>query len=37
VSGAFTPGSSQLALFLLDRRVTELAFDGEGLWAHCAG
>jgi hypothetical protein len=37
VSAAFTPSSSQLALFLLDRRVTELAFDGEGLWAHCAG
>lgn len=37
VSAAFTPASSQLALFLLDRRVTELAFDGEALWAHCAG
>jgi hypothetical protein len=37
LSAAFTPGSSQLALFLLDRRVTELSFDGEALWAHCAG
>lgn len=37
VSAAFTPQSSQLALFLLDRRVTELSFDGEALWAHCAG
>ncbi len=37
VSAAFTPQSSQLALFLLDRRVSELSFDGEALWAHCAG
>jgi hypothetical protein len=37
VSAAFTPAGSQLALFLLDRGVTELAFDGEALWAHCAG
>ena len=37
VSASFTPHSSQLALFLLDRRVTELSFDGEALWAHCAG
>ena len=37
LSAAFTPGSSQLALFLLDRSVTELSFDGEALWAHCAG
>lgn len=37
VSAAFTPDSSQLALFLLDRSVTELSFDGEALWAHCAG
>jgi hypothetical protein len=37
LSGAFTPNSSQLALFLLDRSVTELSFDGEALWAHCAG
>lgn len=37
LSAAFTPSSSQLALFLLDRRVTELSFDGEALWAHCAG
>lgn len=37
VSAAFTPGSSQFALFMLDRSVTELAFDGEALWAHCAG
>lgn len=37
LSAAFTPSSSQLALFLLDRSVTELSFDGEGLWAHCAG
>ncbi len=37
VSAAFTPSSSQLALFMLDRSVTELAFDGEALWAHCAG
>lgn len=37
VSAAFTPSSSQLALFLLDRRVTELSFDGEALWAHCRG
>jgi hypothetical protein len=29
--------SSQLALFLLDRKVTELSFDGDALWAHCAG
>ncbi len=37
VSAAFTPHSSQLALFLLDRSVAELSFDGEALWAHCAG
>lgn len=37
IAAAFTPLSSQLALFLLDRRVTELSFDGEALWAHCAG
>jgi len=37
VSAAFTPSSSQLALFLLDRNVVELSFDGEALWAHCAG
>ncbi len=37
VAAAFTPHSSQLALFLLDRRVTELSFDGEALWAHCSG
>lgn len=37
VSAAFAPQSSQLALFLLDRSVTELSFDGEALWAHCAG
>jgi hypothetical protein len=37
VSAAFTPHSAQLALFMLDRSVTELAFDGEALWAHCAG
>jgi hypothetical protein len=37
ISAAFTPLSSQLALFLLDRRVTELSFDGEALWAHCTG
>ncbi|MDP3540980.1 MAG: hypothetical protein Q8T11_00775 [Elusimicrobiota bacterium] len=37
LSAAFTPHSSQLALFLLDRGVTELSFDGEALWAHCAG
>lgn len=37
VSAAFTPDSSQLALFLLDRNVVELSFDGEALWAHCAG
>jgi hypothetical protein len=37
LSAAFTPGSAQRALFLLDRSVTELAFDGEALWAHCAG
>lgn len=37
LSAAFTPGSAQLALFLLDRSVTELSFDGEALWAHCAG
>ena len=37
LSGAFTPNSSQLALFLLDRSVTELSFDGEALWAHCTG
>lgn len=37
VSAAFTPSSSQLALFLLDRKVTELTFDGEALWAHCRG
>jgi len=37
LAAAFTPDSSQLALFLLDRRVTELAFDGTALWAHCAG
>lgn len=37
LSAAFTPASSQLALFLLDRSVTELSFDGEALWAHCAG
>lgn len=37
LSAAFTPAGSQLALFLLDRRVTELSFDGEALWAHCAG
>lgn len=37
VSAAFTPASSQWALFLLDRSVTELSFDGEALWAHNAG
>lgn len=37
LSSAFSPNSSQLALFLLDRSVTELSFDGEALWAHCAG
>lgn len=37
VSAAFTPHSSQFALFMLDRRVAEIAFDGEALWAHCAG
>lgn len=37
VSAAFAPHSSQLALFLLDRHVTELSFDGEALWVHCAG
>ncbi|UPT75783.1 MAG: hypothetical protein M0D55_08985 [Elusimicrobiota bacterium] len=37
VSAAFTPLSSQLALLLIDRKVTELSFDGEALWAHCAG
>ncbi len=37
LSAAFTQTSSQLALFLLDRSVTELSFDGEALWAHCAG
>lgn len=37
LSAVFTPDSSQLALFLLDRSVTELSFDGEALWAHCAG
>lgn len=37
VSAAFTPSSSQFALFLLDRKVTELSFDGEALWAHCRG
>lgn len=37
LSAAFTPNSSQLALFLLDRSVTELSFDGESPWAHCAG
>lgn len=37
IAAAFTPHSSQLALFLLDRKVTELSFDGEALWAHCAG
>lgn len=37
IAAAFAPSSSQLALFLLDRRVTELSFDGEALWAHCAG
>jgi hypothetical protein len=37
LSAAFAPSSSQLALFLLDRKVTELTFDGEALWAHCAG
>lgn len=37
LSAAFTPAGSQFALFLLDRSVTELSFDGEALWAHCAG
>lgn len=37
LSSAFTPAGAQLALFLLDRSVTELSFDGEVLWAHCAG
>jgi hypothetical protein len=37
LSAAFTPDSAQRALFLLDRRVTELSFDGEALWAHCTG
>lgn len=37
VSAAFTASSSQLALFLLDRSVVELTFDGEALWAHCRG
>lgn len=37
VSAAFSPRSAQLALFMLDRSVTELSFDGEALWAHCAG
>ncbi len=37
LSAAFTAQSSQLGLFLLDRRVAELSFDGEALWAHCAG
>lgn len=37
VAAAFTPHSSQLGLFLLDRKVVELSFDGEALWAHCAG
>lgn len=36
-SAAFTPGSSQRALLMLDRSVAELSFDGEALWAHCAG
>jgi len=37
LSAAFTPDSTQLALFLLDRSVVELSFDGEALWAHCSG
>lgn len=37
LSAAFTPSSSQRALLLLDRGVTELSFDGEALWAHCGG
>ncbi len=37
ISAAFTPHSSQLGLFLLDRRVTGLRLAGEALWAHCAG
>lgn len=37
ISGAFTQFSSQLALFLLDRRVTGLEFDGEALWARVRG
>ncbi len=37
IAAVFTPSASQLALFLLDRRVSELSFDGEALWAHCGG
>ncbi|MBI3554163.1 MAG: hypothetical protein HY077_16825 [Elusimicrobia bacterium] len=37
ISAAFTPLSSQLAFLLLDRRVVELAFDGDALWAYFRG
>lgn len=37
LAAAFAPVSSRLALLLLDRKVTELSFDGEALWAHCSG
>jgi hypothetical protein len=34
LSAAFTAHSSQLALLLLDRLVTEVSFEGESLWAY---
>lgn len=37
MAASFAPQASQLALFLLDRKVAEISFDGEALWAHCGG
>ncbi len=36
LSRAFTPNSAQLSFLLRDCRLTELAFDGEALWAYWA-
>lgn len=34
LAGAFSASSSQSSFFVLDRRVTELVFEGETIWAY---
>lgn len=37
LSAAYAPRAAQLSLILRDARIDALEFDGEALWARCAG